>query len=281
MGTHIVNTEMAAAWDGHEGDVWTAQADRYERAGARHQRHLLDAGVIGASDVVLDVGCGTGAPTRAAAKLASAGHVTGVDLSTAMLDLARKRAADEGIANVTFVRGDAQVFPFEPSAFDVAMSSFGAMFFNDPVAAFRNIGAGLRPGGRLALLAWRTLQDNLWFMEMRGAVALGRDLPVPPPDAPTPFALSDPDRVRRVLGDAGFDDVELLPVDEPMVLGTDASDALEFSRHMGNIEGMTQDLDASSVEQAFANLGELFVRYETPDGVLMPAASWLIRARKP
>jgi SAM-dependent methyltransferase len=281
MSTHIVNTEMAAAWDGHEGDVWTAQADRYERCGVRHLRRLLDSAEIGASDVVLDVGCGTGAPTRAAAALASEGHVTGVDLSTAMLDLARKRAADEGIDNVTFIRGDAQVFPFEPAASSLAMSSFGAMFFGDPVAAFSNIGAALRPGGRLALLAWRSLPENEWFMEMRAAVALGRELPMPPPDAPTPFSLADPERVRRVLAAAGFEDVELLPVDEPMMLGKDAADALEFSRHMGNIEGMTQGLDPLSVEQAFANLAEVFASYETAEGVLMPAASWVVRARKP
>jgi SAM-dependent methyltransferase len=280
MSTHVVNVEQEAAWDGHEGEVWTEQAERYERAGVRVLQHLLDADVIGAADRVLDVGCGTGAPTRAVARKAVDGHVTGVDLSTSMLDLARKRSADEGLTNVTFVRGDAQVFPFEPDAFDVAMSSFGVMFFGDPVAAYTNIGTALRPGGRLALLAWRHLQDNEWLMGLRGAIALGRELPLPPPDAPTPFSLADPDRVRRVLGAAGYDDVELRPVDEPMMLGVDAADALEFSRTMGVVEGLTQDLDEASVAQAFANLGDLFARYETSDGVLIPSASWLILARR-
>ena len=168
----------------------------------------------------------------------------GIDLSTRMLELARKRSADEGLDNVTFVRGDAQVFPFEPEAFDVAMSSFGTMFFNDPVAAFTNIGGGLRRGGTLALLAWRTLQENEWLMSLRGALAVGRELPMPPPDAPTPFSLADPERVRSILGAAGFDDVELEPIDEPIDLGTDASDALEFAKTMGIVEGLTDGLDA-------------------------------------
>ena len=139
----------------------------------------------------------------------------GIDLSTRMLELARSRSADEGFDNVTFVRGDAQVFPFEPEAFDIVISSFGTMFFNDPVAAYTNIGGGLRPDGTIALLAWRTLPENDWLMSLRGALAMGRELPTPPPDAPTPFALADPERVRSILASAGFDGVELEPIDEP------------------------------------------------------------------
>jgi SAM-dependent methyltransferase len=281
MSTLIVNTEQAAAWDGHEGEVWTEHADRYERAGRRILQRLLGAEVIGASDRVLDVGCGTGGLTRAAARKAVEGHATGIDLSTSMLDLARKRSADEGLTNVTFLRGDAQVHPFDAGAFDVVVSSFGAMFFGDPVTAFGNIGAALRPGARLALLAWRRLDENVWLSELRAALALGRDLPVPPPEAPTPFSLADPHRVRRVLTAAGLADVELEPLDEPMDLGSDAADALEFSKSMGIVEGLTQYHDEASVEQAFANLAELFARHETADGVLIPSAAWLIRARKP
>ena len=215
MGIEVVNTEQAAAWDGHEGDVWTEHADRYDRASRRIWQRFVDAELVGRGDRVLDVGCGTGRPD---ARRRPLGHrrveVTGIDLSTRMLELARERSAAEGLDNVTFVRGDAQVFPFEPAAFDVAMSSFGSMFFNDPVAAFTNIGGGLRPGGTLALLAWRALQENEWLMSLRGALAVGRELPVPPPDAPTPFALADPERVRTILESAGFHDVDLEPIDE-------------------------------------------------------------------
>jgi SAM-dependent methyltransferase len=241
----------------------------------------LDTLAVGPAERVLDIGCGTGGLARAVARRAVDGQVTAVDLSTSMLELARKRSADEGLANVSFVRGDAQVFPFDPSAFDLATSSFGAMFFGDPVAAFSNIGGALRGDGRLALLAWRGLQENAWLMALRGALALGRELPVPPPDAPTPFSLADPDRVRRVLGAAGFVDVELEAVDESMDLGVDASDALDFARSMGIVEGLTTDLDDAAREQAMANLAELFQEHETPEGVLFASAVWVIRARRP
>jgi SAM-dependent methyltransferase len=229
---------------------------------------------------VLDVGCGTGRPTRDVARLAPEGEVTGLDLSTRMLELARQRSVEEGLDNITFVRGDAQVFPFDPAAFDMAMSCFGAMFFNDPGAAFTNIGRALRPGGTLALLAWRTLPENEWLLSLRGALALGRDLPVPPTDAPSPFSLAEPERVQAILGAAGFDDVELRPIDEPMELGTDAEDALDFAATMGLVEGLTEGLDADARASVMTNLANLFRERETADGVLIGAAAWLITARK-
>lgn len=280
MVIEVVNTEQEAAWNGHEGDVWTEEADRYDRASRRILDCFAATGAIAHDDDVVDVGCGTGGPTRLAARLSETGAVLGVDLSARMLELARARAADEGLGRVTFERGDAQVFAFEPAAFDVAMSSFGAMFFNDHVAAFTNIGRALRPGGRLAVLTWRTLPENEWLTGLRGALALGRDLPVPPPEAPTPFSLADPDRVRRLLGTAGYVDVDLQPIDEPMDLGTDVADAMAFARTMGIVEGLSHDLDAAQRAEAMTRIEALFAAHETPDGVLIGSAAWLITARR-
>lgn len=280
MGTEVVNTDQAAAWDGHEGDMWTDHADRYDRAGRWIWQRFVAASPIGQADRIVDVGCGTGRSTRAVARIARDGAATGIDLSTRMLELARTRSADEGLDNVTFIRGDAQVFPFEPASFDVAISSFGTMFFNDPVAAFANIGRAVRSDGTLALLAWRSLPENEWLMALRGALALGRDLPTPPPDAPTPFSLADPERVRGILGAAGFDDVELTAIDEPMDLGADASDALEYAKNMGIVQGLSEGLDDDARAQAMSNLATLFAERERAEGVLISSAAWLISARR-
>jgi SAM-dependent methyltransferase len=276
----VVNVEQAAAWDGHEGDVWTEQADRYDRASRRVWERFPVAELVGREHVVLDVGCGTGTSTRDAARRASGGGVTGLDLSTRMLDLARTRSATEGLDNVAFVRGDAQVYPFEPQSFDVAMSSFGTMFFSDPVAAFTNIGRAVRPGGTLAFMSWRELAANDWLMSLRAALALGRELPTPPPDAPTPFAHAEPDRVRAILDPAGFDDISFEPVDEPIDLGPDPSEALAFVKTTGIVEGLTADLDEPSRELAMANLAALMSERATDDGVLLPSAAWLVIARR-
>ena len=276
----VANVEQASAWNGHEGEQWAEHADRYESASRRQWQRFLDAGLIASDDVVLDIGCGTGKSTRDAAHIASQGSVMGVDLSAVMLERARERSKADGLANVTFEQGDAQVHPFAENAFDLAMSCFGAMFFGDPVAAFTNIGRGVRPGGQLALLAWRELGRNEWLLAIREALAVGRQLPVPPLDAPTPFSLADPDRVRGILGAAGYDEIAFAPVDEPIEFGTDADDAYAFMRTIGIVQGLTQDLDEASRVTAFAELQKTVAAHETADGVLFGTSAWLITARR-
>jgi len=275
----IANVEQAQAWDGHEGEHWAAHAARYEHSSWRHRARLLDAANLGATDRVVDIGCGTGRATIEAAQHASEGTALGLDLSGPMLAVARQHAHDEGVDNVTFVQGDAQVRPFEPGA-DVAISLAGAMFFGDPVAAFTNIGSGLRPGGQLVLLAWREMERNEWITAVRGALALGRELGTPPPDAPTPFSLANPDRVRTILTAAGYDGVELEEVDEPIELGTDADDAYEFFSNVGIVHGLLDGVDDTGRAQGLDNLRATFKEAESSEGVLLGTSAWLITATR-
>ncbi len=186
---------------------------------------------------MLDIGCGTGRSTRAAAWRATAGSVLGVDLSSRMLERAREQSRVEGLSNVEYVQADAQVHEFDADSFDLAISDFGAMFFNDPVAAFTNIGGALRPGGRIALLAWQPFERNEWLSAIFGALDAGRSLPRPPAGAPGPFGLAEENTVRRILDRSGLSDVELTPIVEPIFLGTDADDAWAFVSETRNGPG--------------------------------------------
>jgi len=275
------NPEQAAAWNGDEGKGWVTNAERYERSGDRLRPHLINPGLLREGDRVLDIGCGTGRSTIEAAQAVGGGSALGVDLSGPMIAHARERADAEGVANVEFVHADAQIHSFEPSSVDVVISETGCMFFGDPVAAFSNIGLALRPGGRVGLLVWRELQRNEWLIAIRRAVALGRDLPTPPPDAPGhPFSLADPDRVRSILGAAGYDDIELDPVDEPVDLGADADDAFAFFSTNGMVRWLLEGVDDAGRAQAFDNLRAAFKEGETEAGVLLGSSAWLIRATK-
>jgi SAM-dependent methyltransferase len=272
------NPEQAAAWNGHEGEHWAANADRFERIGDGIWQRALARELVGASDRVLDIGCGTGASTRDLAAIAVDGYVLGVDLSAPMLEVGRARAAAARLDNVEFVQADAQIHPFRPAAFDVAMSCFGAMFFTDPVAAFANVGQALRHHGTLALLAWREMNRNEWITEIRSALAMGRDLPVPPPEAPTPFSLADQHRVHAILDAAGYVAVEFEAVDEPMGFGTDADDAYGFIETMGIVEWLTHDLDEADRAEALARLRRTVHAHDGSDGVAFGSSAWLITA---
>jgi SAM-dependent methyltransferase len=270
------NAEQLRAWDGNEGAYWAANADRFDRGVAAYHEAFLAAANIGAAEHVLDIGCGTGQTTRDAARAAPAGSALGVDLSSQMIDRARRRAAQEGISNVRFEQADAQVYPFEPAVFDVAISRTGAMFFGDIVAAFSNIGRALRPAGRLTLLTWQPPRDNEWIREISTALAGDRDLPVPPPEAPGPFALAEPDRVCSVLTAAGFAEIELDGTSAEMWFGEDAQDGYQFVH--GLMGWMLEGLDGAGRADALDNLRVNLAAHDTGHGVFYGSATWTIRA---
>jgi len=278
VGVDPSNVEQLDAWDGDGGAFWAANADRFDTGVARYHGQFLDAAAIGATENVLDIGCGRGQTTRDAARRASAGSALGVDLSSRMIELARRLADREQLANATFQQADAQVHPFPDRHFDLAISRNGSMFFGDPLAAFTNIARAVRPGGRLVLLTWQPLRVNEWQRVFRTILAAGRELPVPPPDAPGPFSLSDPDRVRGLLTSAGFAGVELRGLNEPMCVGSDPDDAHQFIS--GQLAGLLNGLDADTRARALDTLRASMVDHQTDRGVVYDSAAWLIEARR-
>ena len=274
------NQDAFQAWDGDDGAYWAEHHDRFDAGLVGYHARLLDAAAIAPGEHVLDIGCGNGQTTREAARRSGTGRALGVDLSSRMLAVARERAAEQGIANVEFVQGDAQVHPFDPGAFDLAISRFGAMFFGDPVAAFTNIGRALRPDARLVLLVWQALDRNPWVADVREAVAVGRDLPTPPPGAPGPFSLADPDRARSLLEAAGFAEVDCQSVEAPVSHGRDADAAFTFVSNQGLTRFLMQGLDDDGRARALAALRASLEAHAGADGVRYDSAAWLVRARR-
>jgi SAM-dependent methyltransferase len=158
---------------------------------------------------VLDVGCGGGRLSLAAARLVGhEGAVLGADLSEPLLALARRRAGEAGSRTIAFRHVDMQVDPVPGGPFDVAISQFGVMFFDEPVVAFSNIAAHLVPGGRLAFACWQPIELNAWMF----SAAIAGFVPPPPPPEPGksatgPFSLADTAHTTEILEAAGFQDV--------------------------------------------------------------------------
>lgn len=273
-----MNVEMAQAWDGAEGEEWAANVASFERANRRFWARLRALVPISDGERAIDVGCGNGASTCDVAQAAPAGSAVGIDLSRRMLENGRKRAAAHGIANVQFVHGDAQAYPFEPGAATLATSSFGCMFFADPVAAFRNIGAGLADGGRLALLAWRDMERNEWMSAVRQALV--PELPPPPPSVIGPLSWVNADRVRGLLAGAGYADVELTSVDDMADMGPDTDAAYTFLSSTGFVRGSLEQVGNDAREERLARMRAVLERHATLDGVLFPASAWLVTARR-
>jgi SAM-dependent methyltransferase len=275
----IVNVDQAAAWDGPAGDAWVAREAFQNDALAAHTEALFAAADVRPDDHLLDVGCGTGDTTRAAARRAVDGDALGVDLSRAMLARAAERATAEGLHNVTFEQADAQVHPFADAAYDLVISRFGVMFFADPVAAFANLARATVPGGRLALVVWQPFDDNEWVVVPRAALAIGRDLPPIPEDVPGPFGLADPDRVRGILADAGWSHVELDDVHATYDYGAEPTTAAKHASEIGVFRVLLEGLDDAQTARAMDALTVAMTERATPaGGVQLDSKVWVVRA---
>lgn len=276
------NQAQVESWDGSGGEHWVAEAERYDRMNAAFGARIVDRLSPQPGDDVLDVGCGNGALALAIApRVAPAGSVTGLDISGPMLRNAESRVGDAGLANVSFIKGDAQVHPLPESRFDAVVSRFGVMFFDDPIAAFANLCRAIRPGGRVVFACWQELIQNEWLMVPAGAAL--QHVPMPDlgaPGGPGPFSLADPERVRKVLGGAGLVDVELEDVTLPMPLARSVDDALAFMQGSDIGQTLMKGVDAETAERAWAAVREALEPRVTERGVELNGTAWLVTARR-
>jgi SAM-dependent methyltransferase len=274
------NQSQIEYWSGPGGKRWVQQQVVLDRSlGPFGDAALLRASVR-AGESVLDVGCGCGDSTLALAALVTeTGTVCGVDVSGAMLELARARAAD--LPHVELVQADAAEHRFD-SRFDLVFSRFGVMFFADPVAAFANLHTALSANGRLAFVCWRALADNPWATVPLEAVrAVVTEAPTfIAADAPGPYAFADAAKVERILGSAGFRDIELERFDADMEFSTSGlENAVDYAVYAGPASrlliGATPDVVARAREQIASALAPHCVDGRTA----LPGSSWLVTAR--
>lgn len=279
--TTSANPEQSESWNGDSGQRWVARADERDQVLAPVADALFGAAALTVGARVLDVGCGCGATTlRAADLVGPRGSTTGIDLSGPMLDVARRRALDRG-ADAEFVRGDAQTHPFAAGSVDVVIGRFGTMFFSDPVAAFANIAAALRPGGRIVLATWQPLGANEWLVVPGAALLTHTTLPEPAPDGPGMFAQSDPDTVTAVLAAAGFTEIALDATEVTFVVGPTIDAAVEYLADSGPGRLLLDSIpEGPARDAALADVRAALVPHHHPSGVELRGGIWLVTARR-
>lgn len=277
------NEEMRRGWaEGASG--WVANEAILDHTFTQVTDAILDAAGLGPTLRVLDVGCGSG--TLLAAAVEKGADAVGVDISPGMVEAARRRVPD-----ATVLVADAQTADLLDGApgpsFDRVVSRFGVMFFDDPVAAFANIRSAATPDGRLVAAVWRGMDENPVFTLGAGPLLARAEVPVPAPGAPGPTALADADRTRRLLSDAGWDAVEISPLDVTLDYGLDGSDGVEerlatvLAGGVGRTAeaqlrpGMTEDEWEAILEEMREE-----IRGARVDGVVqIPGAVWLVTAQ--
>jgi SAM-dependent methyltransferase len=251
----------------------------YDAELQRHNEVLRRVSDVQVTDRVLDIGCGTGLTTRQAARAAHEGNAFGLDVSTSAIERARRLAAAEGLSNVGFECADAQLYPFPPEHFDLAISRFGTMFFADPPAAFVNIHRALRPSGRLVMMVWQASERNEWDVAIRRALsAAGADI-APPARQSDPFSLADPVTMTGLLERAGFAAVDVIDVQQPVYYGPDVEAAVGWIRGFACTKAALEHLDAASAEGVLERLREAMAAKASAEGVWFDSRAWIVTAR--
>lgn len=272
------NIAQAALWNSRVGETWVAQQRMLDRLFLPFEQLLSDIVQASGARHVLDIGCGAGATSIAAARaVAPAGHCTGIDISQPLIEAARRRAEAADVAALDFIAGDAQTYPFAPDRFDTIISRFGVMFFGAPEAAFANLSRAARPGAKLTVIAWRCQEENPFMTAAeRAAEPWLPDLAIRNCDDPGQFAFADPDRIRRILAN-GWRSIDIQPIDVQCTLP--AQDLQVYAMTMGRVGARLPDLAEEARERVSAAVMRAYEPFVSDGTARFTAACWLIGAR--
>ena len=268
------NEEQIEYWNDKAGLKWTQQQDAMDQMMAPATSLLIDAAAIASRERVLDIGCGTGETTLIAVEAGA--DVTGVDVSEPMLNLARSRV--DGRAEMLLT--DASEYHAD-EGFDLILSRFGVMFFEDPVAAFSIIRTNLKPGGRMVFACWQSPKVNQWVMvPMQAIKPFLPETPEADPHAPGPFAFADAERVKDILTQAGFGDVSITPhsIDLCMSHSDGTEGAIDFASQVGPAARALAEVDDDVKPLMLKALEKAFAPHDDNGRVTLSGGIWIVRA---
>jgi SAM-dependent methyltransferase len=272
------NIAQIEYWNTKAGETWAKFQEALDRQIQTLGLAAMDTLRPEKGEHIIDIGCGCGQTSLdLGSRVGAAGLVVGVDISKPMLEVALRRPRPAPNLRVTFKQLDAQSDDLGDGCFDAAFSRFGVMFFSDPVVAFANIRRSLNPSGRLVFVCWRPLNQNPWMREPLDA-ALPLLPPIAPfdPMAPGPFAFADAGRVQSILDEARFGSVKVGPFDAA-IGGANLEQTLQLALNVGPLAAALRESPERAETVANA-VRDVLSKYATPNGVLMPAAVWIVSA---
>ncbi|MBN8465296.1 class I SAM-dependent methyltransferase [Corallococcus exiguus] len=270
--------EQTKLWNGTAGHAWADNQEVLDGMFKPLENLLAEAVVASSARQVLDVGCGTGSTTLAVARrLGTKGHCTGIDISEPMLAAARARAEHEGTP-ARFIRANAQLHAFEPASFDMIISRFGVMFFEDPVRAFANLRHAARNDAALLAIAWRSPSENPFMTTAeRAAAPLVSNLPARRPDAPGQFAFADSNRVHRILEESGWAGIDIRPINVTCTLPE--KELVNYLTRFGLLSRVLHEVDERTRAQVIEAVRAAFEPFVHGAEVRYTAACWKVEAR--
>ncbi len=267
-------------WQGSSGETWAAQWRRTDRSFTLLTERLLQRTREFSFSEVLDIGCGAGELSLAIARGRPGVSVTGVDVSPQLVAVAKERGSQLG--NVQFVLADAAEWQSASgTAPDLLVSRHGVMFFADPAAAFSNLARQSRSGASLLFSCFREVAQNPFFTEI--IRLLPKAAPPMDPSGPGPFAFAEEDWVISILRSAGWENISFEKHDFPMIAGAGENpveEAVKYFSLIGPAARAAAEMEAGARERFLGRVRDLCARNCREGIVSLPAAVWIVSARK-
>jgi ubiquinone/menaquinone biosynthesis C-methylase UbiE len=276
--TNQTDDAQTTLWNGPAGRAWVETQEVLDQMFKPFEDLLVEAVSAGSGRRVLDVGCGTGTTTLAVARLLGAkGRCIGIDISDPMLAHARARAEREGTP-ASFIRANVEFDALEPPRFDMIMSRFGVMFFNDPVRAFTNLRRAATENAGLRFIAWRSAADNPFMTTAeRAAAPLLPNLPARRADAPGQFAFADQRRISTILEESGWAEIDIQPIDVACTLPE--KELVPYLTRLGPVGVLLEGMDDPTRTQIIETVRAAFDPYVHGGEVRFTAACWMVGAQ--
>lgn len=279
-----VNKNQRDFWSGKGGDIWVERQNAMDTMLSHLGEAALNKLNLNEGENVLDIGCGCGHTTLNIAKRISPdGQVTGLDISEPMLKRAKESANEMSISNASFNCVDVQTDDIGEEVYSAAFSRFGVMFFEDPIAAFRNINKSLITGASLSFVCWQSPALNPWQSLFIEAVKKYVDLPSPPPRSPSPFAFMESEYVTSILEENDFQNIKIEghEAEVNMFSGRSLSDSVkDYISINPVVSGMLKDSTEQEKTEIINSAIEAFSPYYSAKGLMFPSATWLVTTTK-
>ena len=268
-------------WNGEVGERWLKYLDPFESMISPINGALMKAAAFQPGEQVVEIGCGGGKNVVEIGKaVAPSGTILGADIAEILIDHSRKRAANAGIDNASFLCGDAQTAELDAPR-DRAFSSFGIMFFEDPDEAFANIRSWVKPGGNFTFSCWGPPDKNPWIGIVGAIVGKYVDMPERAPDGPGPFRMADPEATKALLERSGWKDVKCTLWQGEQLLGGEGASpesAADFVMSALALGEPLQEAGPGVTDKARADIIEAIKPFHKDGSVRMDAAAWIVTA---
>ena len=279
-----VNKSQKDFWSGKGGDIWVERQNAMDTMLSPLGEAALNKLDFNEEENVLDIGCGCGHTTiNIAKRIGPSGNVTGLDISEPMLKRAKESAVEMSLTNTSFKCVDVQTEDLGEAIYSIAFSRFGVMFFEDSIAAFKNINKSLISGGCLSFVCWQSPAVNPWQSLFIQEIKKFLELPSPPPRSPGPFAFMESEYVSSILEESKFQDITIegFETEVNMFSGRSLSDSVkDYISINPVVTGMLKESSENKIAEIIDSAIEAFSPYYTEKGLIFPSATWLVTARK-